>query len=82
MLQKSKKKDRIDEYEEKILKIKYCQSYHREGLEKLMNNKKYHVQERIDFIVKMYKLYENIYENYIFNLKRYINYLFRVSNNY
>ena len=78
--EKTKNKEKIDEYEEKILKLKICQSYQKERLKKLLNNKKYNIQERIDHIIQMYYKYEKIYEEYMESISRYNNFLFKVSN--
>ena len=78
--EKTKNKEKIDEYEEKILKLKICQSYQKERLKKLLNNKKYNIQERIDHIIQMYYKYEKIYEEYMESVSRYNNFLFKVSN--
>ena len=78
--EKTKNKEKIDEYEEKILKLKICQSYQKERLKKLLNNKKYNIQERIDYIIQMYYKYEKIYEEYMESVSRYNNFLFKVSN--
>ena len=78
--EKTKNKEKIDEYEEKILKLKICQSYQKERLKKLLNNKKYNIQERIDHIIQLYYKYEKIYEEYMESVSRYNNFLFKVSN--
>ena len=78
--EKTKNKEKIDEYEEKILKLKICQSYQKERIKKLLNNKKYNIQERIDHIIQMYYKYEKIYEEYMESVSRYNNFLFKVSN--
>ena len=78
--EKTKNKEKIDEYEEKILKLKICQSYQKVRLKKLLNNKKYNIQERIDHIIQMYYKYEKIYEEYMESVSRYNNFLFKVSN--
>ena len=78
--EKTKNKEKIDEYEEKILKLKICQSYQKDRLKKLLNNKKYNIQERIDHIIQMYYKYEKIYEEYMESVSRYNNFLFKVSN--
>ena len=78
--EKTKNKEKIDEYEEKILKLKICQSYQKERLKKLLNNKKYNIQERIDHIIQMYYKYEKIYEEYMESVSKYNNFLFKVSN--
>ena len=80
--EKTKNKEKIDEYEEKILKLKICQSYQKERLKKLLNNKKYNIQERIDHIIQMYYKYEKIYEEYMESVSRYNNFLFKVSNEF
>ena len=73
-------KEKIDSFEEKILKLKIFQTYQKEGLEKLLNDERFSVQERIDHIIKMYNIYENIYADYSRDLNRYNNFLFRYSN--
>ena len=75
-----KGKEKIEEFEESILKLKIFQTYQREYLEKILKDEKFHIQERIDYIIKMYKIYENIYNDYLLNLNQYNNFLFNVSN--
>ena len=73
------RRKKLAEFEEKILKIKIYQNYQKEALEKLLQGEKFNVQERIDHIIKMYKLYESIYEEYVNDLSRYINFLVLIS---
>ena len=77
---KSKTKEKVDEYEEKILKLKIFQAYQRERLEIIMNDNKFKIQERIEYIIKMFKIYERIYNEYMYNLGRYNAFLFNISN--
>ena len=77
---KSKTKEKVDEYEEKILKLKIFQAYQRERLEIILNDNKFKIQERIDYIIKMFKIYERIYNEYMYNLGRYNAFLFNISN--
>ena len=77
---KSKAKEKVDEYEEKILKLKIFQAYQRERLEIILNDNKFKIQERIDYIIKMFKIYERIYNEYMYNLGRYNAFLFNISN--
>ena len=78
----NKKKDRmpIDVMEEKILKMKIFQNYQRESLEKYLKDERFKIDEKIDYVVKMYKKYDEIYRNYITNLNRYIEYIFHIVN--
>ena len=73
------RRKKLAEFEEKILKIKIYQNYQKEALEKILQGEKFNVQERIDHIIKMYKLYESIYEEYVNDLSRYINFLVLIS---
>ena len=75
-----KKREKIDKYEEKILKLKIYQTYQKEKLEKLLNNEELFIQEKIDHIIKMYKLYEKIYEDYMDNMNKYKRFLFKAFN--
>ena len=75
-----KKREKIDKYEEKILKLKIYQTYQKEKLEKLLNNEELFIQEKIDHIIKMYKLYEKMYEDYMDNMNKYKRFLFKVFN--
>ena len=72
--------DKIDTYEERILKLKIYQTYQREKFKKILKNKQYQVQERIDFIIKMYKMYEKIFYEYINKLKNYNKFLYEIAN--
>ena len=72
--------DKIDTYEEKILKLKIYQTYQREKFKKILKDKQYQVQERIDFIIKMYKMYEKIFYEYINKLKNYNKFLYETAN--
>jgi len=76
LIDKSKKRTKFGEYEEKILKLKLCQIYQKEKLEMIMNDDKYNIQEKIDYIIKMYKNYEKIFIDYMDNIKRYNNFLY------
>ena len=78
MSDKTKNKERIDKYEEKILKLKIIQTYQKEKLEKLLNNEKLYIQEKIDNLIKMYKMYEKIYEEYMDSITNYKRFLFKV----
>ena len=80
LLENHRGKEKIDVFEEKILKMKIFQIYQKESLEKYLNDERFSVQERIDHIIKMYKIYENIYKEYSSDLTRYINFLFKISN--
>lgn len=77
---KTKTKEKLDEYEEKILKLKIFQKYQKERLEIILNDSKFNIQERIDYIIKMFKIYERIYNEYMYNLGRYNAFLFNISN--
>ncbi len=77
---KSKTKEKLDEYEEKILKLKIFQKYQKERLEIILNDSEFNIQERIDYIIKMFKIYERIYNEYMYNLGRYNAFLFNISN--
>ena len=72
--------DKIDTYEERILKLKIYQTYQREKFKKILKDKQYQVQERIDFIIKMYKMYEKIFYEYINKLKNYNKFLYETAN--
>ena len=76
LIDKSWKKTKFGEYVEKILKLKLYQIYQKEKLEILMNDDKYNIQEKIDYIIKMYKNYEKIFIDYMDNIKRYNNFLY------
>lgn len=76
LIDKSQKRTKLGEYEEKILKLKVCQIYQKEKLEIIMNDEKYNIQEKIDYIIKMYKNYEKIFIDYMDNIKRYNNFLY------
>ena len=77
IVEKPKNKEKICEYEEKILKLKVYQIYQKEKLKELLNDEKFKIQEQIDYILKMYKIYEKIYSDFIDNIKKYINFLSR-----
>ena len=77
---KSKTKEKLDEYEEKILMLKIFQKYQKERLEIILNDSEFNIQERIDYIIKMFKIYERIYNEYMYNLGRYNAFLFNISN--
>ena len=82
MFENGKKFKKINEFEKKILKFKIIQIYQKESLEKVLNDNRFNIQDRLDHIIKMYKLYENIYEEYQMDLNRYINYVYlMISNN-
>ena len=80
LIENNRGKEKIDKLEEKILKLKIYQNYQKESLEKLLNDDRWSIQDRIDHIIKMYKIYENIYMDYSRDLSRYINFLFKHSN--
>ena len=80
IIENNRGKEKIDKLEEKILKLKIFQTYQKESLEKLLNDDRLSIQDRIDHIIKMYKIYENIYTDYSRDLDRYINFLFKYSN--
>jgi len=80
LIENNRGKEKIDKLEEKILKLKIYQNYQKESLEKLLNDDRWSIQDRIDHIIKMYKIYENIYMDYTRDLSRYINFLFKHSN--
>ena len=80
LIENNRGKEKIDKLEEKILKLKIYQNYQKESLEKLLNDDRWSIQDRIDHIIKMYKIYENIYIDYSRDLSRYINFLFKHSN--
>jgi hypothetical protein len=49
-------------------------------LEKYLKDERFKIDEKIDYVVKMYKKYDEIYRNYITNLNRYIEYIFHIVN--
>ena len=75
-------KEKIDKFEERILKLKIFQSYQREALENYLNDDRFNIQDKIDHVIKMYKTYENIYVDYIRDITRYINFLFKCANDF
>ena len=82
MFENSKKNKKINEFERRILKLKIFQTYQKENLELFLNDERFNIQDRIDHILKMYKIYENIYEEYQVDLSRYINYLWLITSDY
>jgi len=80
IIDNEKGKEKIDEFEERILKLKIFQTYQKERLQKLLNDDKFNIQDRIDYIIKMYKTYENIYFEYNCDLNAYFRFLFEISN--
>ena len=82
LFENGKKHKKINEFEKNILKVKILQIYQKENLEKFLNDDRFNIQERIDHIVKMYKIYENIYEEYQNDLARYINYLWLITSDF
>ena len=82
MFENGKKFKKINEFEKKILKFKIIQIYQKESLENILNDNRFNIQDRLNHIIKMYKLYENIYDEYQMDLNRYINYIYlMISNN-
>ena len=75
-------KEKIDKFEERILKLKIFQSYQREALENYLNDDRFNIQDKIDHVIKMYKTYENIYVDYTRDITRYINFLFKCANDF
>ena len=82
MFENSKNNKKINEFEKKILKLKILQIYQKENLELYLNDDRFNIQDRIDHILKMYKIYENIYEEYQVDLSRYINFLWLVTSDF
>ena len=82
MFENAKKNKRINEFEKQILKAKIFQIYQKESLEKYLNDDRFNIQEKIEHILKMYKIYENIYEEYQIDLSRYLNYLWLVTSDF
>ena len=82
MFENSKKNKKINEFERSILKLKIFQQYQKENLELYLNDDRFNIQERIDHILKMYKIYQNIYEEYQVDLSRYINFLWLVTSDF
>ena len=82
LIEKKKERIPIDQMEERILKMKIFQNYQKESLEKYLNDERFKMDEKIDHIIKMYKMYENNYRNYSIGINRYINYLFNLSNQF
>ena len=80
IIDNEKGKEKIDEFEERILKLKIFQTYQKERLQKLLNDDKFNIQDRIDYIIKMYKTYENIYFEYNCDFNAYFRFLFEISN--
>ena len=78
-LNNTKRIEKIDKYEEKILKLKVFQTYQREYLEKLLKNEKYRVHEKIDSIINMFKEHEKIYKDYLLNINEYIKFILNTS---
>ncbi len=82
MFENGKQNKQISTFEKKILKFKIIQIYQKESLEKVLQDNRFNIQDRIDHIIKMYKMYENTYDEYITELNRYINYIIlMISNN-
>ena len=75
-------KEKIDKFEEKILKLKIFQSYQKETLEKYLNHDKFNIQDKIDHIIKLFKIYENIYVDYSRDISRYINFLYKCESDF
>ena len=82
MFENSRKNKRIDLFEKNILKLKIFQIYQKENLEKYINDNRFNIQDRIDHIIKMYKIYENIYDEYQLDLSRYINFLWLIMSDF
>ena len=82
MFENSKNNKKINEFEKKILKLKIIQIYQKENLELYLNDDRFKIQDKIDHILKMYKIYENIYEEYQVDLSRYINYLWLITSDF
>ena len=62
--------------------MKIFQIYQKESLEKYLNDERFKMDEKIEHIIKMYKMYEANYINYSISIRRYINYLFNLSNQF
>ena len=82
MFENSKKNKKINEFERSILKLKIFQQYQKENLELYLNDERFNIQDKIDHILKMYKIYENIYEEYQVDQSRYINFLWLVTSDF
>ena len=80
LIDKRKEKIPIDKKEEKILKMKIFQNYQKESLEKYLKDERFKIDEKIERIIKMYKKYDENFKNYMIDLKRYIDYIFHISN--
>lgn len=82
MFENFKTNKKINEFEKNILKLKIIQSYQKESLKEILNDNRFNIQEKIDHIINMYKIYEEIYEEYKFDLSRYINFLYLVTSDF
>ena len=82
LIENNRGKEKIDKFEEKIFKMKIFQTYQKKSLEKYINDEKFSIQEKVDHILKFYKIYEKIYMDYAKDIDRYINFLFAISNEY
>ena len=82
MFENFKKNVQINEFEKKILKLKIIQAYQKDRLEEILNEERFNIQDRIDHIINMYKIYENIYSEYKVDLGRYINFLYYITSDF
>ena len=82
MFENFKKNVQINEFEKKILKLKIIQIYQKDRLEEILNEERFNIQDRIDHIVNMYNIYENIYTEYKVDLGRYINFLYLITSDF
>ena len=78
--QKIKSKNQFEIMEKKIAKLKYFQNIHKKNLESIEKSEKFNINNKIKYILKINKKYNNIWSNYRQKINLYLHFLFDQKN--
>ena len=62
--------------EKKIVKLKYFQNIHKQRLNIVLLNDKFNLDNKIDYLLKLNRIYNNIWTNYRLQINLYLHFLF------
>ena len=73
---KSKTAEQFTILEKKIIKLKYFQNIQKKNLDNILRSDKFNIDKKITFLIKLNKIYNNIWTDYRHKINLYLHFLF------
>ena len=77
--QKTKTVLQFTNLEKKMVKLKYFHNIHKKSVQNILISDKFNINKKIDHLIKLNKVYNNLWRNYRQKMNSYLHYLFDIK---